>query len=116
MEYKSRRQKVNSFLLNYIVPNIKKGENIKWLNVDVEKLSSIIQVECGVAAKLAEECIKAVMKTEDLIVKNGILTIPEEKEIEWLKSLREEKAAREKIEQETEEVLKGKGDKKWDIK
>jgi len=108
MLYISKRQKVMNFLVNQIVPNIKRGKDPKWLNIDIEKLCSLIQVECGVSEKMAIECLKAIMKMEELIVIKGILTIPEEKEVEWIKKLREEEKI---IKEEGKEVL---GDK-WKL-
>lgn len=98
-----------NFLLNRIVPNIKEGKDLKWLNVDVEKLCAVIQVDCGVSEEMATNCIKAIIKTGDLIVKDRILTIPTEKEIEWLKNLRAEEKA---IEEEATKILSQ--DSKWE--
>ena len=111
MQYISRRAKVMKFLSEHIVPNIKKGQG-KWVAIDVEKLCAILQTECGVSEKLAIESIKAIMKTEELIVEKGVLTIPREKEIEWLTNLREEERESEKLEKEAAEILKA--DSKWE--
>jgi hypothetical protein len=97
-------------LQNHVVPNIKKGEG-KWVAIDVEKLSALLQTECAVSEKLAIECIKAIMKTEELIVENGVLTIPKEKETEWLTKLREEEKQEDKFQREAEEILNS--DNKW---
>jgi hypothetical protein len=109
MLYVSKRQKVMNYLLNRIVPNIKEGKDLRWLNVDVEKLCAVIQVDCGVSEEMAISCIKAIIKTGDLIVKDKILTIPSEKEIEWLVNLRKEEK---EAEAEATKILSS--DSKWE--
>lgn len=95
MVYTSKREKIQNFISKHILTALEDND------LDYNKTVSLIAMENACSENMVRETLNGFITVRKIILKGNILTIPEEKVVDWVQALK----AREKEQKETEKKL-----------
>ena len=98
MKYKSKREEITNFINDVFLPTL-----IRTQDMEYSKTISEIAMKTSSSKYMVEEALN-IFIDNGKVIKTTILTIPEDKIIDYLKSQKEEEEIKEESEQEIKQI------------